>query len=418
MNKWLKRILLALGVLLVLIGGFALYIQLDGIPTYAVEPVNVKIEVTPARIERGRTIAKMLCAGCHFDQKTGALTGTEMKDAPEFGKIYSRNITKDPVHGIGAWTDGDIVRMLRTGVKKNGQYSPPWMVKLPHISDEDMASIVSFLRSDDTMVRPMQVKDRDSEPSFLTKFLCHIAFKPLPMPEKPIAHPSITDKVAYGEYLINDLVHCYGCHSESFEKMDALTPINSAGYLGGGNQLKDLVGRTLYTPNLTMDKETGLGNWQEQDFIRAVREGFKPGNKPMHYPMERFVELTPEEVSAMWAYLQTVPVIKKQRQITPEFKLAELNATEGQKIYYKYSCYTCHGQDGVGVCDLTSAGHKYSSNEELIGWIRDPSKILPGSKMPTWNGVIQENEYTPLAEYVRHLGEMARKTQTNPVSMK
>jgi cytochrome c2 len=60
---------------------------------------------------------------------------------------------------------------------------------------------------------------------------------------------------------------------------------------------------------------------------------------------------------------------------------------------------------GYGACDLREAYKKYRSNDELIVWIRNPSKIVPGTKMPTWEGVIKDAEYPSLAEYVRKLGE-------------
>ena len=47
----------------------------------------------------------MLCAGCHLDPVTQKLTGKQMVDAPhEFGRIFSKNITRHPTKGIGGWT--------------------------------------------------------------------------------------------------------------------------------------------------------------------------------------------------------------------------------------------------------------------------------------------------------------------------
>ena len=64
-------------------------------------------------------------------------------DAPkEFGEIYAPNITKDTQYGIGGWTDAEIMYLLRTGIKRDGSYVPPYMAKLPMLSDEDMASII------------------------------------------------------------------------------------------------------------------------------------------------------------------------------------------------------------------------------------------------------------------------------------
>ena len=55
---------------------------------------------------------------------------------------------------------------------------------------------------------------------------------------------------------------------------------------------------------------------------------------------------------------------------------------------------------------------KYHSDEQLIAWIKNPSKINPGTKMPTWEGTIKEEEFAPLAQYVRQLGAKAATGDT------
>ena len=49
------------------------------------------------------------------------------------------------------------------------------MVKLHNVSDEDLYSIIAYLRSDDSLVQALPVKDHESEPSWLAKFLCLVA---------------------------------------------------------------------------------------------------------------------------------------------------------------------------------------------------------------------------------------------------
>jgi hypothetical protein len=51
-----------------------------------------------------------------------------------------------------------------------GKYIPPYMVKLIHISDEDMRSIVAYLHSDSPEVQPSKVELPDTEPSSLQNF--------------------------------------------------------------------------------------------------------------------------------------------------------------------------------------------------------------------------------------------------------
>jgi mono/diheme cytochrome c family protein len=80
----------------------------------------------------------------------------------------------------------------------------------------------------------------------VTKFLCHVAFKPFTYPEKKIEAPSLADPVAYGKYIVQDMVGCFGCHSADFKTLNELEPEKSGGYLGGGNPMTGLDGKALY----------------------------------------------------------------------------------------------------------------------------------------------------------------------------
>lgn len=312
MKKAFRYVLSALGVVALLIAGAALFIQWRGIPTYDKPTLQQTVELHPQRVLRGKKLASMLCAQCHLNPETKRFTGKKMSDAPElFGKIHAPNITQDKTYGIGNWTDGEIIYLLRTGVKRDGQYAPPYMAKLPHMSDEDIASIVAFLRSDDPWVQPAEVPSVPSEPSFMTKFLSTVAFKPLPMPTEPIIIPDSTDLVAYGRYLTINL-DCWTCHSGDFTKMDMMTPENSYLFLAGGNKMKDLNGKEMVTMNLTPDKETGIGNWTQEQFVKAVKWGLKDGEPALRYPMVPFPQLTDHEATAIYAYLQTVPPVKNK----------------------------------------------------------------------------------------------------------
>ena len=308
--KTFLKILLGLIVIAVLvIGGGALYISVTGIPTYEVENLDYKVEVTPEKVERGKKWALLLCSECHKDYDTGLLTGRLMQEAPEFGKIYSQNITRDKTYGIGEWTDGELLYLLRTGIKRDGQYAPPYMAKLAHMSDEDIESIIAFLRSDDPMVAPAAVPDKPCEPSFLTKFLCNVAFKPMKMPEDKIAMPDTNDMVEFGRYLVYN-IECYVCHSADFKTLNSEDPTKSGGFLGGGNKPLNMEGEVVLTQNLTPDKETGIGNWTEEQFVKAVKYGIKDGEPALRYPMLPYTHLTDKEAKAIFAYLQTVPPIK------------------------------------------------------------------------------------------------------------
>ncbi|HKA07996.1 MAG TPA: hypothetical protein VKD71_12110, partial [Gemmataceae bacterium] len=67
----LKKLLKVLGLVIALVvlgvGCFVGWVQLDGIPKYAPGRIELKVEVTPERIARGKPFVSMLCANCHLN---------------------------------------------------------------------------------------------------------------------------------------------------------------------------------------------------------------------------------------------------------------------------------------------------------------------------------------------------------------
>ncbi|HMG66467.1 MAG TPA: hypothetical protein VK588_02240 [Chitinophagaceae bacterium] len=308
MKKFFRWLLIIIVIIVVLVGGFAAFIAIRGIPHYTAQRISLKVESTPQRVARGQVLVSLLCRNCHFDPNTNKLTGRKMDEVPQFGEVYSKNITRDPVHGIGKWTDGDIAYLLRTGVEPDGRYLPPYMAKLPHMSDEDLFSVISFLHSDNPWLAPDNTTHPDTKPSFLTKFLCNTGIsKPFPYPTAVIPQPDTNNAAKWGEYLVYNL-ECFSCHSADFKKNDYLDPEKSSGYCGGGNVFKMPGGTTVTSLNITFDEQTGIGKWDEESFLRAVKSGILPNNQPaLRLPMQPYAALSDHEVKAIYAYLKTIP---------------------------------------------------------------------------------------------------------------
>lgn len=312
MKKILKVLLFVVLALVAVVAVGAVVINSRGIPTYPVENPDYVVHPTPAKVERGKKLASMLCKGCHYNDETGKLSGREMKDAPEFGMLYSQNITHDKEYGIGNWTDGEILFLLRTGILPSGRYAPPYMAKLPYMSDDDIEAVICFLRSDDPLVQAANVPDKPCEPSFLTKALSNFAFKPLPFPQDPIPNPDTNAPVEWGRYLTYNL-DCWTCHSPAFEQLNMGEPHKTPGFLSGGNEsLKNAEGEQILSLNITPDKETGIGDWTEEEFVKAVKYGLLKEGPALRYPMEPYSQLTDEEAAAIYAYIQTVTPIKHE----------------------------------------------------------------------------------------------------------
>lgn len=400
-----RRLLIALAALTGIVGiaavGLYLRVELGWPIVHAVAAPDVSVDVTPERVARGRKLVGVRCAGCHYSQETNALTGTELVAEPsEFGTVFSANITRHPTQGTGRYSDGELVYLLRTGTKRDGVFPGMYMAS-PFLADEDIYSIIAFLRSDDPWVRPLDVQSKPSQWTFMYKALVTFAFPQPPMPSQPIPYPPEGDEVALGKYVVTAVADCFVCHSESFSTLDAEDPEKSAGYMGGGNPLLDARGRVVRGANITLDAETGIGNWTEDEFVRTVRTGIRPDKRPLRYPMLPYTDLSDREVRAVWAYLETIPPLRNEVPRDLEPPMAD--EARGAQVYRKYQCSSCHGDDGVGVCDLRQAYEHYPTDEALVAFMRDPKAFVPGTKMPAWDGIIAEDEWAPLLEYVRTL---------------
>jgi len=111
-----------------------------------------------------------------------------------------------------------------------------------------------------------------------------------------VAPRAYADDIAIGRYqaVLGD---CAGCHGKD---------------LSGGVALETPFGRMM-TPNITPDKETGIGNYSVQDFILAMRRGVAPGGKRLYpaMPYTYYAHMGERNVTALWNYLQTVKPVKK-----------------------------------------------------------------------------------------------------------
>ena len=181
-----------------------------------------------------------------------------------------------------------------------------------------------------------------------------------------------------------------------------MVPERSAGYLGGGNPMRDRRGHRVYTANLTPDP-TGLGSWTEEQFRRTLKLGLRPDGRPLRSPMTARPTSPTTRSARIWAYLRTVPPISNA--LPAPVPGAALDAADrGRAAFVKYGCHSCHGDDGRGQHDLRGAAVRYPTDAALIAYIRHPERTsAPDVAMPTWDGTIEEADYAPLARFVRSL---------------
>ena len=122
----------------------------------------------------------------------------------------------------------------------------------------------------------------------------------LPMTQSWAKNPTLDLSLTRrGEYLAT-AANCTSCHSEP-----------GAAPFAGGVKFTTQFG-TIYSTNITPDRETGIGRWTEEQFRRAMREGIRPNGEHLYpaFPYTAFTKLTDSDVSAIFAYLKTLPATR------------------------------------------------------------------------------------------------------------
>jgi mono/diheme cytochrome c family protein len=116
--------------------------------------------------------------------------------------------------------------------------------------------------------------------------------------------------VARGKYLVT-IASCHDCHTPGF----FLGKPDMARFLGGSEVGFDMPGLGVFHgPNLTPDKETGLGNWTDKQIVEAIQQGKRPDNRMLApiMPYHAFANLTAQDVNAIVAFLRSVPPVKNK----------------------------------------------------------------------------------------------------------
>jgi len=108
-------------------------------------------------------------------------------------------------------------------------------------------------------------------------------------------------QIRHGEYLVK-MGDCLTCHTDK---------ANHGKTFAGGLKIGTSFG-ALYTPNITPDKETGIGNWSDEQFVRAVRQGIAPDGSYYYpvFPYNYFNKMSRRDVLDIKAYLDSIPSVR------------------------------------------------------------------------------------------------------------
>jgi len=244
----------------------------------------------------------MTCQNCHTPREAGGvpmfdkqLAGGLTFDQPPF-KVTVSNITPERDTGIGAWSDDDIKKPMRTGIRPDGvavaAAMPTGFYEI--LTPSDLDAIVAYLRS----VKP--VSNKVADPVYKIALPRQV----FPGGEKPMAQNELGDKIKRGFYLAT-IGHCLECHTPF--AADGPVDIKNA----RGKRERKFPGPwgESVSKNITAHKEKGIGAWSDAEVKRAITDGLsKDGQKlkpPTGYGF--YAKMTSDDLDAVIAYLRTLP---------------------------------------------------------------------------------------------------------------
>ena len=242
----------------------------------------------------------MTCGNCHSPKgPPDVVAGKDFSgglrfDEPPFD-VTAPNITSDKETGIGAWSDADIKKLLRTGMRPNGV---PVATVMPTgfygiITDGDMDAIVAYLRT----LKPISNKVPD--PIYKMSAPRQV----FPGAENPYTPAMLNDPMKRGFYLAT-IGHCMECHTPMVKGQHDWT----ADLARGGFEFPGPWGVSI-SRNITSSKTKGIGDWTDAEIKRAMTTGVdKDGNKlkpPMGY--QYYAHMTDADLDAVIGWVRTLP---------------------------------------------------------------------------------------------------------------
>jgi mono/diheme cytochrome c family protein len=244
-------------------------------------------------IGRGRHLvdSRTGCNGCHGNDFGGQV----VVDVPLVGRWVAPNLTAGDGSVTRGFTANDWDRAVRHAVRHDGRSSSMPSQDFVNLSDHELSDIVAYIRS-----APPVNRDLGTALKFGPVFCFLIATDPKALVAYNIDHkrphavepPAEAPSVELGGHIVQV---CRGCHG----------PTLSGGRLAG---VPDMPIVANLTPH-----ETGLANWSENDFLRALREGRRRDGSAISekMPWKSYGRMTDTELKALWAYLQTVAPLPK-----------------------------------------------------------------------------------------------------------
>ena len=355
-------------------------------------------------IARGKALATAGdCVACHTAPGGTPFAGGLALQTP-FGAIMTPNITPDNTTGIGSWSADDFARALHEGRRPGGTYLYP-AFPYPYyarVTRADTDAIYAYLRSLAPVVNrvnrntlPFPFNIRLSMLGWNALFFKNAGFVP---------EPRRSDEFNRGAYLVEGLGHCGACH----------TPLNVLGANKADQYLQGSQIDHWTVPNITNDRQTGLGKWSIDETVQYLKTGQARGSLasgPMKDVIENSTSKMPE------ADLKAIAVYLKERGAEgPPPAAALLSSDARMKIgeaVFVDTCAACHKRSGEGVAHLFPrlAGNVIATQNDPASLIRI---ILTGGRaastdamptapaMPSLGHRLGDDQVAAVVTYVRN----------------
>ncbi|HUK23894.1 MAG TPA: c-type cytochrome [Terriglobales bacterium] len=311
--KKVGKILLIAAVVLVVFLAVAITVTIGWRPLLGPKAralTNRKFESTPQRLARGKYLVDSVsgCSYCHSEHDWAnpaepMLPGMECAgekvpfvDLP--GEVTAPNLTPDPQTGAGNWSDDQLARAIREGIGHDGRTLFPMMPYggLRHMSDEDLASVIVYLRS----LPPVHHELPQTKLIFPIKYLIRNAPEPV---TEPVSSPDPSNRVAWGKYMLT-LAGCNDCHTPTDRGK------NIAGMMLAGGVAFKTPWAQAAAANITPDP-SGISYYDEATFLKAMHTGYVGARKLSRImPTDYYTNMTDDDLKAIYAYLRTVPPVK------------------------------------------------------------------------------------------------------------
>ena len=240
------------------------------------------------------------CVACHTDtENNGEHLAGGVAFETAFGTFYSPNITSDPEAGIGSWSKQDFTNALTRGIGPGEKHYYPVFPYTSYVGMklDDINALFDYLQS----IPASSATNRQHKlPWYLQNRLINWLWKMMFF--FPFEAPA--DR---GEYLVKALGHCDQCH----------TPRNFAGAINADLHLtgtKDGPDGDP-VPNITPDKESGIGKWGRKSLARYLRSGELPdgdfaGGLMVDVIDDGLSYLNQDDIAALVDYLKRLNPVK------------------------------------------------------------------------------------------------------------